>query len=57
MTSNFLVAARSARGANTGDKTYATVSPALETAQALLGEGAGAVWIIDSEGNAARQSR
>ena len=51
MTSNFLVAIRSARGARTGATKYATVSQALQRAKTLLGEGAPSVWIVDSEGH------
>ena len=51
MTSKFLVTVKSARGAKTGNTRYATVSEALQSAKASLGDGAASVWIIDSEGN------
>jgi len=51
MTSQFLVIAKSAAGAKTANARYATVSSALQSAKALLADGAPSVWIIDSGGN------
>ena len=51
MTANFLLTIKSARGVTTGHTRYATVSQALQSAKALLSDGAPSVWIIDNEGH------
>jgi len=51
MAKCYLVVAKSAQGDRTGDSRHATVEDALRRASDVLGGGARAASIIDSEGN------
>ena len=51
MPTSYLVTTKSAHGAKTSNKRYATVDDALRSAKALLEDGVPSIWIINSSGD------